>query len=164
MKKLLLLLFAVSLITVVNASGISGPGTGGTNSSNRFMTLEEFVKLKPREYEKLTGKKLKFKEKLGLKIFQWKVKRKMAGEATPQQLKQGRLSLIFGALALVCLFIPVGVVAVIGLGLAIAGFVLGLKSIKGNSNTMGILGLIFSSLFLVLVIIAVAVVASWGWY
>ena len=94
------------------------------------------------------------------------MKRKLKeGETVdPKLLKLGRLSLIFGIIALVFIFIPVGVIALLGLGCAIAGLVLGIKSLKGNSNVPGLLGVVFSSLVLVLLLVAIAVVAAWGWY
>src|SRR4030095_1263569 len=166
MKKLLLLLFLFPAYFFVQASGIENPGNLPTGNMAGRISLKEFVKLSPREVEKLTGKKLKLREKIGLKIFQWKMKRKLKENepVDPKLLKLGRLSLIFGILALVFIFIPVGVIAFIGLGLAIAGLVLGIKSLKGNSNVPGLLGLIFSSLVLLSLLVAIAVVAAWGWY
>ncbi len=160
MKKLLLLFLLLPGYLIVHATDGHEP----INPAHKSISLKEFVKLTPGEYQKLTGKKLKLKEKIGLKILQWKVKRKMNDQATPQQIRLGRLSLIFGILAMVFIFIPIGIIAIIGLGLAIAGFVLGIKSIKGNSNVMGILGVVFSGLVLFFFLLALAVVAAWGWY
>ena len=160
MKKLLLLFLLLPGYLILHATG----GVAPIKPTNRSITLKEFVKLTPKEYQKLTGKKLKLKEKIGLKILQWKVKRKMNDQATPEQIRLGRLSLIFGILAMVFIFIPIGIIAIIGLGFAIAGFVLGIKSIKGNSNVMGILGIVFSGLVLFFFLLALAIVAAWGWY
>ena len=160
MKKLLLLFLLRPGYLILHATGGHAP----INPANRSISLKEFVNLTPREYQKLTGKKLKLKEKIGLKILQWKVKRKMNDQATPEQIRLGRLSLILGILALVCIFIPIGVIAILGLGCAIAGLVLGIKSIKGNSNVMGILGVVFSGLVLFILLLAIAIVAAWGWY
>jgi len=165
MKKLLLLLLAVTLMAVVNGSGISSSEPSPTNPVNRSISLKEFVKLTPKDFEKLIGKKLKLKEKIGLKLLQWKAKRKMKSEPTAQQRKLGRISLIFGIVALGCLFVPLGIFAIFALGLAIGGLVLGFKSIKGNSNAPGIIGVVLSSLVLVLFLIAVvAVLAGAAFY
>ena len=158
MKKLLLLLLAVILMTVANGSGIRSSEPNPTNSINRSISLKEFVRLTPKDYEKLTGKKLKMKEKIGLKLLQWKVKRKMKSEATPQQRKLGRISMIFGIVALGFLFIPVGIFGLLAIGLAIGALVLGIKSTKGNSNTPGIIGIVLGSLVLLLVLIIIAAV------
>ena len=160
MKKLLLLVLLLPGYLIVNATGGHAP----INPANRSISLKEFVKLTPREYQKLTGKKLKLKEKIGLKVLQWKVKRKMNDQATPEQIRLGRLSLIFGILALVLIFVPIGIIAIVGLGCAVAGLVLGIKSIKGNSNVMGILGVVFSGLVLFFLLLAIAVIAAWGLY
>src|SRR5262245_50675812 len=161
MKRLLLLMLLLPGFTLSRASGIVNPPV---NPAQKSITLQEFLKLTPKEYEKLTGKKLRFKQKIGLKIYQWKLRKKMANsEITPEQKKQGRLSLLLGIVSIVCLFIPVGVIVVLGLGCAIAGFVLGIKSLKGNSNTMGIIGLVLSSLTIFFFMLALIYVASWGW-
>jgi hypothetical protein len=166
MKKLLMLVLVLSSFIVVQASGIENPANPSPPNMAGKISLKEFVKLSPKEVEKLTGKKLKLREKIGLKIFQWKMKRKLKENepVDPKLLKLGRLSLIFGIIALVFIFIPVGVIALLGLGCAIAGLVLGIKSLKGNSNVPGLLGVIFSSLVLVMLLVAIAVVAAWGWY
>ena len=82
------------------------------------------------------------------------------GEPAQQQRKLGRLSLIFGIVALGCLFIPVGVVALIGLGLAIGALVLGLKSTKGNSNAPGIIGIVLGCLVIAVWLVALIAVLS----
>jgi hypothetical protein len=66
--------------------------------------------------------------------------------------------LIFGAVALATIFIPY--VAIVSIPLAIAGLVLGIKSLNGNSNTNGILGVIFSSLVIFLGLVAIIFIAA----
>ena len=82
----------------------------------------------------------------------------MKSEATPQQRKLGRISMIFGIVALGFLFIPVGIFGILAIGLAIGALVLGIKSTKGNSNTPGIIGIVLGSLVLLLVLIIIAAV------
>ena len=166
MKKLILLLFLLPGYLCIQASGIDKPINPPKGSMAGKISLQEFVKLSPRDVEKMTGKKLKLREKIGLKIFQWKVKRKLKEDepVDPKLLRLGRISLICGILAIVFIFIPVGVIALLGLGLAIAGLVLGIKSLKGNSNAPGLLGIVFSGLVLLGLLVAIAVVAAWGWY
>lgn len=128
------------------------------------ISLKQFLSLTPREYQKLTGKKLTLKEKVGLKSLQWKVKRKMKDQATPEQLRFGRLSLIFGLVAIVLLFValitPVGILVLISLVSGIAGYVLGISSIKGNSNGPGIIGLVLSSMVLFAFLLFIAVILT----
>ena len=92
----------------------------------------------------------------------------MNSPVTPEQLRQGRLSLIFGLIAIVLVgvlfVVPAGLLLLISVGSAIAGLVLGIKSIKGNSNGPGIIGLVFSSLVLFLFLMfIVAIIASFSY-
>ena len=100
--------------------------------------------------------------------------KKLAGidEPTDRQKKLGRLSLIFGSIAVVLLLIPYvtlalpAVIGVLTVPAAIAGLVLGIKSTRGNTNVPGLLGLIISGSLLVLMILAVIFLAlffSEGW-
>jgi len=55
------------------------------------------------------------------------------------------------------------VLFILGAALGIAGLIIGLKSIKGNSNMPGIIGVVLSCLILLAFLIAVAFVAAyWG--
>jgi hypothetical protein len=127
------------------------------------VTLTQLLELSPREYEKATGKKLKLKEKVVYKIVKWKLKKKMQSGPTEKQKTLGMLSLVFGALAVALVFVPYAI-AILGVLFAIAGFVLGLRSLKGNSNAPGLIGLILSSSVILLVVLAFIAIASWGWY
>ena len=97
-----------------------------------------------------------FREKIALKIVKWRLKHGMmvSGEPTEQQKKQARLSLIFSLLAYVLVFIPV--VPFLSVPLAVFALILGIKSLKYNDNTMGILGVVFSGLYLLLILLAIA--------
>jgi hypothetical protein len=124
-----------------------------------------FKALTPARFRHITGRKLSVRERLTLKIYLWKERRRLAEkDPTERQVRQGRLSLIFGSAALVLIFLPY--VAVAAIPLAIAGLVLGIKSLKGNSNTMGILGVVFSGLVLFIFLLSIAIVSilllTWG--
>lgn len=86
----------------------------------------------------------------------------MKDQATPEQLRFGRLSLVFGLVAIVLLFValiaPVGILVLISLVSGIAGFVLGISSLKGNSNGPGIIGLVLSSMVLFAFLLFIAVI------
>ena len=107
-------------------------------------------------------------------ILKSRVLKKLAGidQPTERQKKLGKLSLILGGIALVLLVTPyvaIGLPAAIGIitvPAAIAGLVLGIKSVRGNSNLPGLLGLILSASLLLLMILAVIFLAlffSTGW-
>jgi hypothetical protein len=117
-----------------------------------------------KEWEKATGKKLPLLQRLTWKLAQKRMSKPGNENVTEKQRKLGRLSMIFGIAGLVLLFLP-NILAIAGIGLGIAAFILGLKSVKGNSNTPGIVGLIAGSLTLLLTVLAVAIAAAFiaGW-
>lgn len=118
--------------------------------------------------------KLGLKGKLMSLMLKSRILKKLAGidEPTERQKKSGRLSLIFASIAVVLLVIPyvaLGLPAAIGVltvPAAITGLVLGIKSVRGNTNVPGLIGLIISGSLLVLLILAVIFLAlffSQGW-
>jgi len=151
MRRLLILsMISLSFSCVAAADNKSPVGPGSGTSS-----VEQILRLTPREYEKMTGKKLKLKQKIGLKIYQWKLKRELKAEGTSQKKRLGILSLIFGGLALtaavIALIASLPGVFLFSTVLAIPGLVLGIKSVSGkNVNTTGVLGIVFSGLVLFL--------------
>jgi hypothetical protein len=167
MKRSLFLLVATGLLLFsLPAHATTTPPTEPsptTTAATPSITINDFLKLSPREFQQRTGKKLKFKERIAYRVLQWKLRKhfREQDEPTAKQLKQGNLSLVFGIAAIVFLFIPV--VGILSLGFAIAGLVLGIKSLKGNSNTTGLIGLILSGLVLFLFLLAVIVLTSIDW-
>jgi hypothetical protein len=128
------------------------------------VSIEQFLSLSPREYERITGNKLKWKEKVVYKVVKWKMKKKMRGAPTPVQRTLGWLSLFFGVLSGVLLFAGTGVAGLVGILFAVAGLVLGIKSLKGNNNAPGLIGLIWSSAVIAILIIAVIALSGSSWY
>jgi uncharacterized Tic20 family protein len=118
--------------------------------------------LSPHEFEKATGKKLRFKDRIAYRVLRWKLRKKGHEVINERQRRQGNLSLIFGIASVVFLFIPV--LGILSPGLAIAAIVLGIMSLKGNSNTAGIIGIICGGTTLFLFLLAVALLASSGWF
>jgi hypothetical protein len=99
------------------------------------------------DIERLTGKKLSFFQKLQLKLILEKLKKRNVGEPTKKQLNQGMWSMILGIGSIVFIFFPfIGMIAV---PMAIAAVVLGIISLKGNSNTQAIVGRICYPVFIV---------------
>lgn len=124
------------------------------------ITATQFTELSPREYEKATGNKLKWKEKIVYRIVKAKLKKNTRSEPTEKQKMLGFLSFVFGLLAIGFAFIPSGI-GIISILFAVAGLVLGIKSLKGNSNLMGLLGLILSGAVLFVIILAFIAIATW---
>jgi hypothetical protein len=122
--------------------------------------LQKIAHLKPAEIEKLTGKKLTLVEKVKLKILQKRIKYGVYEEEpmTERQRKQGRWSMILGLVSIGVLFIPT--VGLLAIPAAVVGLVLGIKSLKGNSNTNGMIGVIASSLTLLLIVLGLILIAA----
>jgi hypothetical protein len=120
-------------------------------------------KIKPKEIEKLTGKKLTLFEKIKFTVAQKLLKRYSTGEMTPRQKKQAKWSMILGFLGLALLLISVtpalGVLGILSIPAAIIAVILGLKSVKGNSNTEGKIGLITGGITIVLLLAVMLLVA-----
>ena len=115
-------------------------------------------KIKTKEIERLTGKKLNFFEKLQLKILQKKLKNFEKGEPTEKQKKQGTLSMLCGFVSFILLFISPLVLLAIPLG--VLALVFGIQSLKGNSNAKAILGVVTGGLSLLLILVALILVAA----
>ena len=123
------------------------------------ITLADYKEYSPREYEKASGKKLRFGEKIVYKVIKWNLKKTMRRAPTKTQKTLGWLSMGFGVLALCLIMIP-SWIGWIGIFCAVGGLILGIKSLKGNSNAPGLIGLILSSAVLLITILAVISLAT----
>jgi hypothetical protein len=128
----------------------------------------DFTKIKAKDIEKLTGKKLTLFQKIKLKIAQVAL-RKMSGEMTEKQKKQAEISMILGISSIVIMLLG-GVLPFIGLfciPAAILAVIFGAKSLKGNSNTKGVVGVVTGGVTLVIIVLAIIilaiVIAIWGY-
>ncbi len=113
--------------------------------------------------EKITGKKMTLGQKISFLMMKKKLKKLSDEESfTPKQKQQATMSLILGLASIGLLFIPyLGIVAIPA---AILAVIFGAKSIKGNSNTKGIIGLVAGATTLILLIIAIIVITSSPWF
>lgn len=113
-----------------------------------------------------TKKKASFIKKWQQKLLAKAIKKGWLGEGemTPKQKKWAKWSMILGLGGLVLLFIPY--VSFVAIPAAIVALIFGIKSVDGNSNTQGIIGIIAGGLTLVLLIAAIALLvaffASWN--
>lgn len=167
MKKLLLIAMMIGLgLQTFSYS----PGAKTINPSHSFpgnlnaLSLHDFLKLTPKKYYELTGKKMTLKEKLAFTILQSKLKKHLPDDKdVPRKNNLGMLSLLFGAGAWVFAFIPA--IGVISLGFAVAAVVLGILGLgRKKGDTKSIIGLVLGGLFLLLVVVAIASFASGSWY
>jgi hypothetical protein len=118
----------------------------------------------------MAGRKLKLKEKLAIKVYQWKLKK---GFTIPRKEetkdKKGNTAMILGIVAIACLVIPYLVIA--SIPCAILAIVFGNQARKENPNDSRakagvILGWVTLGLILLALAIVVVVLSSWtygGW-
>ena len=129
--------------------------------------ITQLVSLSPKQVEKLTGKKLSLKEKIGFLILKQKLKKQAKGQGEIRD--HGKLSLIFGIVGLVVLFVPVLNIA--SIPLAILAIVQSGKAKKIDPEdrraTAGlVLGIVTLSLLFIFLCIAAFIISnatfSWG--
>ncbi len=163
------LLFVAFLITVNHSGASSIPFAPSAKPSLAIPVdpLHYFSTLSMKEVQKLAGRKLKIKEKIGVKILQWKIKKAIRTRGEPSD--KGRTAKIFGIVGLASIFIPViGIFSAIVCGLL--AVILGYEARKadpGNKDakTGIVLGWITLGLIVLAVIIVIGIIASWsfGW-
>ena len=116
-------------------------------------------KLNAKSFRELTGRKMTLKEKMALWVLKRKLRKAGDGDTfTEKQQKQATLSMIFGLTGLAFIFIPYAIL--LSIPLAIAAIILGFKSLKGNSNTKGIIGVVAGFTIPLFLIIALIVILS----
>ncbi len=111
-----------------------------------------------KNYISVTGKKLTLKQKIALRIWEWKGRRlfQQGNEATPRQKKLGKMSLIFGAAAFV--LAPIPIINILSFPAAIVAIVLGITSLRGNNNTNGVIGLVLGGVYILLLLLVLVFV------
>ena len=120
----------------------------------------DFTKMKAKEIEKLTGKKLNLLQKIELKLLQKKLGKKTGGdEMTEKQKKKASLSMILGIISIVFIFIPY--IGILAIPMAILAIIFGASSMKGNSNAKSIVGVVTGAVTLLLFVIALAVAIAY---
>ena len=153
MTRSIVLLF--SLFFCLNSHAIVAPNTP-------VPKFDPF-KIKPKDIEQITGKKLTLFQKIKLKLAQTLLKKYSDGEITAKQQKQARVSMILGIMGLAFLFISLspflGFLGILSIPSAILAIIFGSKSLKGNSNSEGMIGVITGGATIALIIIAVIVIA-----
>lgn len=129
------------------------------------MSLPEFLKLTPKKYEELTGKKMTFKQKIGFAILKAKLRKQLPDETPAKKSNLGTMSLIFGIVGVATMFTGVTALGVIGFFAALAALILGIKGLKRDKKDLkALFGVILGGGYMILLVIAVIVVSSWGWY
>lgn len=167
---LILLFFAFSVrLLAVNTST-----TAVEYSPFNNMTVGDFLSVDVDKVRLEDGKKLKWNQRLAVKMMQKKYARqikkgKLSNDTSIQDAtdsypsnKFGLLSLIFSIVGLVCLFIP-GPWAVLGSLFTIAGLICGIVGLNRDSEmVLAIIGLSISALLLLLFLVVLIAVVTWG--
>lgn len=157
MKKLLLLITSVTL-------GLQSFAFIPAKLYENNITLQEFLILTPKKYQEPAGKKMTFKEKILLKILNLKLRKIRQDDKMHKKNNFGALSLLFGMIAVVGLFVAyIPVLGFISLFGAIAAVILGIKGLRRNKkDTRSLIGLILGGTYLLLAIIFIAVIINFG--
>lgn len=171
MRKLILFsLIFITLSSFINISTIvpveRKVSTTSQSIGKNDLTLEKLSKMKVKEFQKLTGKKLTLKEKIAFKIVQGKIKKQLKAKEGETSDK-GKTAMILGIIGLALLFIPYGIIA--SIPLAILAIVNGSQARKKDPNngkalTGIILGWVTLGLLVLFLIIALIWLASGGWF
>lgn len=122
----------------------------------------DLTTITPKQIEKLTGKKLTFFEKVKLRLLQKALKKYKNADITEQQKKQANISMILGISSIVLLLISsvalLGFLGILSIPAAILALVFGIKSLNGNSNTKGIIGVVTGGVTIGLFLIALILI------
>jgi hypothetical protein len=123
--------------------------------------------LKIRDIEKIAGRKLTWKEKVVIKVYQWKLKKELRNKkAGDRKSSPGSTAMTFGIIGLVSLFIPIPVIG----GLAsiiciILALVLGYQARKKDpadkkAKTAIILGWIGVGVIVLAIVLLIALLSA----
>ncbi len=169
MKKILFifLLFSFSIAAhpaVIPASQAIVRDIGVKDPVNPYSYLSS---MKVREVEKLLGRKMKLKEKLAFKIFQWKIKKGYYPVKGNEIDGRGKTAMILGIIAVAALFIPY--VSIASIPCAILAIIFGNQAKKANPNDGQakagvVLGWVAIGLLILSLILVVAILASSGFW
>ncbi|MEP6648180.1 MAG: DUF4190 domain-containing protein [Saprospiraceae bacterium] len=169
MKKILFII-AFFAICSYNGSASISPLSSATSSPSYIIPadpLQHFSSLSMKEIQKLAGRKLTLKEKIGIKVLQWKIRKGINNGKKEVVRGKGHTAKILGIIALAALFVPlVGPFA--SLTCAILALVFGYSALKADPGDRqaksGILmGWITIGLFVLALLLIIAILSTWSW-
>lgn len=167
MRKLIIIVVALFIFSKTESAPVS---TTIINSS--YALPIEPVKpsfnistAKVKDVEKLLGRKLKLKEKLAFKVYQWKLKKEQKQPKADTGSDKGKTSMILGIVGIGLLLLPY--LALAAIPCAILAIIFGNQARKINRNDGKakagiILGWVTLGLIVLAIIIVAAILASWG--
>lgn len=171
-KKLLVLFSVLILISSFTKKDFNSPAATKPSVSSqvieRILTAnqEKLVTIKINELEKIAGRKLKLKEKIAFKIYQYKIKKDLKHDQKDKMPSKGKTAFILGLISIASLFIPY--VTLAALPLAILAIIIGQKAKRENpkdskAQTGIILGIVTLGLFVLAIILVIAILSG-GWW
>ena len=165
MKKYLVFIVISFLCFRAESATTPSAAYSATAVTNPVNPLQFFSTISLKEVQKIAGRKLKLKEKIAVKIFQWKIKNGFDPTKKAGNTEKGKLALIFGILGLATLFIPY--VNLLSIPLTVLALVFGYQAKKINpndskANTAVILGWVTVGIYVVIIGIVIAILLS-GW-
>lgn len=178
MKKIVLLAFPMLLLFIsVLATSTSSTSVTPDKNPVTFTLSAEMVsyitKLKIKEIEKLLARKLKLKEKIGIRIYQWKTKKEFINKKVDGETDKGKTAMMLGFFAAGALLLsPILVFTwMAAIPLAIIAIIMGNKVLKDDKNdrnakTAVILGWVTLGMMVIGTIVIIAILAaifSGGW-
>jgi hypothetical protein len=126
------------------------------------LTTEDLLSLSPKNFEKLTGQRLSFKEKIAYKIMQWKLQKQLKAlekeDGDISKAERHSKNALFCGIAtwgLLLLGIAIPIMGILSIPFAISAIIYGAVSLnKTPNNTRSILGIVLGGLYVVLFALA----------
>ena len=128
--------------------------------------LLNLSKSKIKDIEKLLGRKMKFKEKIAFKVYQWQLKKELSVKKEEGKKDKGKTAMILGIIGLASIFVPY--LVIISIPCTILALVFGYQAKKINpedskARTAVILGWITVGVYVLVIALVIALLAAWGW-
>lgn len=155
MKKTLFLLAIITSFFTTNTNAALIPATVPDHPV-RMIYPTDFSKISIKNIQQLIGRKLTLKEKLSLKLLQWKMKYSH-GKKVDNSSSLGRTAFMLGLASLILLLIPY--LGILSIPAAIAAIITGSKAKRENpGDTKAKTGIILGIITLGLIILAIVFV------
>ncbi|MEO7924922.1 MAG: hypothetical protein ABIR30_14660 [Chitinophagaceae bacterium] len=170
MRKYIVVLLICLYCSKAESAIIPAAAAGSHTITPQAPVLSTFdlstVKIKT--LEKLLGRKLKFKEKIAVKVYQWKIKKGVAFRKEETKGDKGKTAMILGIVSIATLFIPYANIA--SLPCAILAIIFGNQARKVNpKDSKAMTGVILGWVTIGIIILAIALLIillsswTWGW-
>lgn len=156
---LIVSVFTCMRIAASTPIAISGPVTAVTSIGNN----PDLSKLKARDIEKMIGRRLTIKEKIGWMLVRHRFKKTKSSRPDVDLDKKARKAKTFGIIALISLFVPL--IGLVAIPFAIVAIVIGsdVKRVDpGNRNarTAITLGIVTLAVFVAIIFLVVALISA----